>query len=272
MKLACPNNLIHIMSASLLLILAILACGVTPDVNVDTAATAVQQTVQAAAQSAGEGQSSGLQPISPQDLTATSAAAANQGPAAQDPASPTPTAQSLAQVPASATPTQSAGGQQPAAPQPSPTATLPPPPTPTSPPPPTQGPAQPSSATSSYIELYDYDSSSQGVDLDNSGGLDEMGFFEYDSNDPFPGNAVGQLGGRGTVWADVGTSAPTYQTCTAITTWHTGIFISQGQYYCYITDQQNYGYMRVDRLEQIGTGGSEIQPWVLGISFTTWLP
>lgn len=54
--------------------------------------------------------------------------------------------------------------------------------------------------------------------------------------------------------------------------WYPGIFISQGHYYCYITDQNNYGYLRVDRLEQIGTGGSELQPWVLGVSFTTWLP
>lgn len=142
------------------------------------------------------------------------------------------------------------------------------PPPPTSPPPPTQVPL---SITSGYVELYNFASSNQGVDLDNSGGLDEMAYNEYDSNDPNPGHTIGQLGGRGTVWASWG-GTPTYENCRSITSWNPGIFIAQGNVFCYITDQGNYGYMRIDRLEQIGTGGSEIQPWVLGVSFTTWVP
>ncbi len=63
-----------------LLALASLACGVTPaeNLNADAAATAVQQTVQAAGQQSSENQSSGLQPISPADLTATSQSVSSQ--------------------------------------------------------------------------------------------------------------------------------------------------------------------------------------------------
>jgi hypothetical protein len=270
------HNLFAIFSAVLLLILASLACGSqNADINIDAAATAVQQTIQAAPPSGGDA-AGGLQPISPADLTATSVSAASQAPptvaagADQPEAAPTATTQNLAQQPAATQPSTSSGGQQPTAIPPSPTS--PAPPTSTSPPLPTQEPAQPSSLTSSYVELYDYDASQQGVDLDNSGGAPEMAYMEYDSNDPFPGHAVGQLGGRGTSWADMGTTAPTYETCSKVNSWNPGQFIILGNYYCYHTDQLNYGYMRVDRLEQAGTGGSELSPWVLGISFTTWLP
>lgn len=134
--------------------------------------------------------------------------------------------------------------------------------------PPAQGPT---SMTSSYVELYDFHDSNQGVDLDNSGGPDEMAYLAYDSSDPNPGHAIGQHGGRGTVWASWG-GTPTYDDCRSITSWNPGIFVAQGNIFCYITDQGNYGYLRIDRLEQIGTGGSELQPWVLGFSYTTWLP
>ena len=265
MKLTNPKKFEAIISVLLVLILATLACEI-PGTTLDTnaAATAVQQTVQAAAPG-DSGSTGGLQPIDPAALTATSIAAANQPistptEAGQVAHIPTATTQSYAQAPA-ASPTAASGNVQPTAS-----------PSPTLPPPPAQGPAQPSSMTSSYVELYDYYDSKQGVDLDNGGGLDEMAYMEYNSSDPNPGHALGQLGGRGTVWADVGTASPSYQSCTAIMSWYPGIFISQGHYYCYITDQNNYGYLRVDRLEQIGTGGSELQPWVLGVSFTTWLP
>lgn len=139
------------------------------------------------------------------------------------------------------------------------------PPQPTQPPPPTSPP--PPSITSSYVELYDED----GVDLDNSGGSDEMVYLAYDSTDLNPGHAIGQKDGGGTVWASWG-GTPTYEDCRSITRWETGVFIAQGDIFCYGTDQGNYGYLRIDRLEQIGTGDSEIQPWVLGVSFTTWVP
>ncbi|MBT3389595.1 MAG: hypothetical protein HN413_04215 [Chloroflexi bacterium] len=264
MKPTNPKKIEAIISVLLVLILATLACEV-PGATIDTnaAATAVQQTVQAAAP--GDTNSTGgLQPIDPAALTATSIAAANppiSAPAENGQAAPMPTAttQNYAQSPA-ASPTSSSGNVQPTSAPP------------TTAPPPAQGAAQPSSATSSYVELYDYYDSKQGVDLDNGGGLEEMAYMEYNSSDPNPGHALGQLGGRGTVWADVGTTSPTYQSCTAIMSWYPGLHISKGHYYCYITDQNNYGYLRVDRLEQIGTGGSELQPWVLGVSFTTWLP
>ncbi len=127
--------------------------------------------------------------------------------------------------------------------------------------PPTEAPP---AITSSYVELYDY----EGVDLDNSGGSNEMFFGAYDPNTPNPGHNIGQQGGGGTVWA--ATSNPSYENCMAITSWQTATFIALGETYCYQTDQYNYGYLRIDRLEQVGTG--EISPWVLGIPFSTWLP
>lgn len=88
------NRLLLIASA---LLLAALAC--LPSGNVaDIAATAIQQTVQAAGGSVPAG---GLQPISPADLTATSVAA-NQVPAAET--QPTATTQAGAQVPAAVPP------------------------------------------------------------------------------------------------------------------------------------------------------------------------
>lgn len=259
MKPTHSTKLASIISTLLVLISAMLACGL-PESTIDTnaAATAVQQTVQAV-MSGDTNSPGGLQPITPAELTATSIAAANppaSAPAEAEQPAPmlTATTQSYAQVP-TASPTTSSGNAQPA-----------------SAPPPTQAAAQPSSMTSSYVELYDYYDSKQGVDLDNGGGPDEMAYMEYKSSDPNPGHALGQLGGRGTVWADVGTTSATYQSCTAIMSWYPGLHIAQGHYYCYITDQGNYGYLRVDRLEQVGTGGSELSPWVLGVSFTTWLP
>lgn len=267
----------HIFLAVLPLVLAILACGTTSDsdVNVDAAATAVQQTMQAAPQTEGQESTGGLQPISPENLTATSVAYANQQPptpgTADQPTATTETqteSQNLAQQPDT-----SSDNTQPTAAQQAPTnPSSQPTPTSAPPQPAQQGPAQPSSSTSAYVELYDIYSSNQGVDLDNSGGPDEMAYMEYKESDPNPGHAIGQRGARGTVWVDMGTSAPTYETCSTLPIWQTSLFISLGHYYCYQTDQQNYGYLRVDRLEQVGTGGSELSPWVLGISFTTWLP
>ncbi|MBT3338818.1 MAG: hypothetical protein HN855_03730 [Anaerolineae bacterium] len=138
------------------------------------------------------------------------------------------------------------------------------------PPTPTDAPLPPS-VRSGYVDLYDYYGDQEGVDLDNSGGAYEMGYFEYNSSDPNPGHFVGQLGGGGTNWAAWG-GVPSYEDCLSINSWHTGIAVAQGNYFCYITDQGNYGYMYISKLEQFGTGGGEISPWVLGVNFNTWVP
>ncbi len=93
---------------SILLFVA-LACQAASGVS-DLSATAVQQTVEAAAQQGGTGPAGGLQPISPADLTATSVAAAavaaNQTPTSTATGNqPTATTQTQAQAPTPVPPT-----------------------------------------------------------------------------------------------------------------------------------------------------------------------
>ncbi len=115
---------------------------------------------------------------------------------------------------------------------------------------------------SGYVTLYD----GEGVDLENSGGTIEMVYSVFDGSTHY----LGQAGNGGTAFAPLYES-PTYEICaTSISGWSTSVSIAQGNFYCYKTDQGNYGWLRIDKLEQEGNG--EIRPWAATITFATWVP
>lgn len=108
MNISKYTTMKKILTAGSILFLVSLACGTVSNPNAENnaAATAVQQTVQAAAQQSSPGQSSGLQPISPADLTATSQAASQQSaPTVADSIQPTVTTQNNAAPPTQVPPT-----------------------------------------------------------------------------------------------------------------------------------------------------------------------
>ena len=66
------------------------------------------------------------------------------------------------------------------------------------------------------------------------------------------------------------TSSPSYETCRAVGAWYPGIApVNEGETYCYLTAGGTYGYFRIDKIEN---RGSEIAQWIIGLSYTVWIP
>lgn len=147
--------------------------------------------------------------------------------------------------------------------------TQPPAPTavPTQPPPPT---AVPVTVQSGYVELRDWYTTEDAADIDFDG-VPQLVYYAATSD--YPDHSMGEYVAQGNVTNMALVSAATYDTCRAIGAWNTSIAsVSAGQTYCFISDNNNgssMGYFHIDKLEN---QGSEIDNWVIGISYGIWVP
>ena len=136
---------------------------------------------------------------------------------------------------------------------------------------PTNTPVAPAAAPSvqtrsNYAEFGDWYTTEETADMDFSGAK-ELAFMA--ANSDYPDHSLGQnvSQGEGIMMASV--SSPSYDTCRAIPAWNTGIIVHTGETYCYLTAGGTYGYFHIDKIEN---RGSEIANWVIGLSYTVWVP
>ena len=130
-----------------------------------------------------------------------------------------------------------------------------------------QPPAAPSVQTrSNYVELGNWYTTEETADMDFSG-ANELAYMAATSD--YPDHSLGQnvSQGEGIMMARV--SSPSYDTCRAIPAWNTGIIVHADETYCYLTAGGTYGYFHIDKIEN---RGSEIANWVIGLSYTIWVP
>lgn len=148
-----------------------------------------------------------------------------------------------------------------------PAPTQPPADTPAPTQPPTDTPAPAVQTRSGYVELRDWYGTGETADMDFSG-ANELTYIAARSDDPRHG--LGQYVNQGEGIMMARTSSPSYENCRAVNVWYPGIApVQVGETYCYQTSGGIYGYFRIDKIENLG---GEIAQWVIGLSYTVWIP
>ena len=141
------------------------------------------------------------------------------------------------------------------------------PPTATQPPPPTTVSIV---TKSGYVELRDWYVTDDLADLDFDG-VPQLAYIAATSD--YPSHGLGENVAQGNITNMSLVATATYDTCLAINSWDTAVApVSAGQTYCFVADNNNgtsYGYFHIDKIEN---QGSEIDNWVIGISYTVWIP
>lgn len=133
--------------------------------------------------------------------------------------------------------------------------------------PPTDTPAPVVQTRSGYVELGDWYATGETADMDFSG-ANELAYIAARSDDPRHGLGQNVNQGEGIMMAR--TSSPSYENCRAVSAWNTSIApVQVGETYCYLTSGGTYGYFRIDKIEN---RGGEIAQWIIGLSYTVWIP
>ncbi len=134
---------------------------------------------------------------------------------------------------------------------------------------PTEQPPVPVSNTtqSGYVELGDLTGTGELADMDFNGAA-QLGYFAPTSS--YPNHSMGQDISQGDAIMMALVSSASYNVCQSLSGWTTSIGpVHAGETYCYRTANNTYGYFHIDKIEN---RGSEIDWWVISLSYTVWVP
>ncbi len=135
---------------------------------------------------------------------------------------------------------------------------------------PTNTPVPQVQTKSGYVELRDWYAAEDVADIDFDG-VPQLAYTAATSD--YPNHGLGEYVAQGNVTNMTLTAGASYDSCRATQAWNTSVApVSAGQTYCFVADNKNgtsYGYFHIDKIEN---QGSEIDNWVIGISYTVWIP